>query len=86
MLFSVASIDLTTPAIDFVTWNEVKEISTKKEERAGFYQTLLSRENKLCLKSSMVVYFKPPKLKRASGVTDPTLWQCISGEEQSLCA
>lgn len=26
MLFKVASIDLTTPAIDFVTWNEAKEM------------------------------------------------------------
>lgn len=42
MLFSVASIDLTTPAIDFVTWNEVKENITMKEKWAVSYQALLS--------------------------------------------
>lgn len=42
MLFSVASIDLTTPAIDFVTWNEVKEIITKQLKWAVSHQALLS--------------------------------------------
>lgn len=50
MLLSVASIDLTTPAIDFVTWNEVKEIITKKEKWAVSYQALL------CLSTKFLQY------------------------------